>query len=290
MVYTIKNKNLTLKVNSFGAEMVSLKKNNIEFIWQADENYWKRYTPVLFPCVGKNKDDKMLINGKYYPMKQHGFARDTEFKLFKKTSSSLTFVLSWKANDVYPFSFDFFASFTLKNDSVYCGWKVIQTKDLSKPMFFGIGAHPGFNVPFSKKSSFNDYQIEMFTSLKNLVRYNMVNSYIDHKHPLKQSKKITLDRNLWSNGAFIVEAKKIKKVVLSSKKEKNKLEITFNNMNYLGLWTPYPKEAPFFCIEPWVTSSDELDFNGELKTKRFIINLAKCKKHTYENGYTISIK
>ena len=70
-----------------GAELISSKLDGIEKIHQGqdciDENgrvYWKRHFPVLFPIVGKLKQNKTIINGRTYEMGQHGFARDMEFE------------------------------------------------------------------------------------------------------------------------------------------------------------------------------------------------------------------
>ena len=58
-----------------GGELISYKLNGIEKIHQGqeciDENgkvYWKRHFPVLFPIVGKLKQNKTIINGKTYEM------------------------------------------------------------------------------------------------------------------------------------------------------------------------------------------------------------------------------
>ena len=44
-VYVLENETLLLTINSFGAEMVSLKEKSSEqeYLWNADERYWKRY-------------------------------------------------------------------------------------------------------------------------------------------------------------------------------------------------------------------------------------------------------
>ena len=59
MNYEIKNSFIKAKIKSFGAELNSLQKieNDFEYIWQADSQYWARHSPVLFPIVGRLKDD-----------------------------------------------------------------------------------------------------------------------------------------------------------------------------------------------------------------------------------------
>ena len=64
MNYEIKNSFIKAKIRSFGAELNSLQKitNNFEYIWQADSKYWARHSPVLFPIVGRLKDDIYFYN------------------------------------------------------------------------------------------------------------------------------------------------------------------------------------------------------------------------------------
>ncbi|MEG2938225.1 MAG: aldose 1-epimerase family protein, partial [Vagococcus sp.] len=94
-------------INHHGAELSSflLKEDNLEYIWQGDPKYWGRHAPVLFPFVGKLRDNQYSYNGKTYEMGQHGFARDMVFELISKEDNQATFSL--KSNEEtlkkYPF-------------------------------------------------------------------------------------------------------------------------------------------------------------------------------------------
>ena len=85
-LFKISTENITVTISSLGAELVSVKNNfnNGEYIWCANPKYWKRHSPVLFPLVGRYKNDKSQYEDKEYSMSQHGFARDKEFKLTMK--------------------------------------------------------------------------------------------------------------------------------------------------------------------------------------------------------------
>ena len=54
MIYIIKNNVLTAKINSFGAELISVQNNltKTEFIWQGNKKYWNGHSPILFPFCG----------------------------------------------------------------------------------------------------------------------------------------------------------------------------------------------------------------------------------------------
>ena len=81
--YQISNEQISIQVDSMGAELKSLKKKDTdtEYMWEGDPAYWKRTSPVLFPLVGSLREGSFLLDGKRYPMGQHGFARDMEFQL-----------------------------------------------------------------------------------------------------------------------------------------------------------------------------------------------------------------
>ena len=89
-VYVISNDELKISVNSFGAELSSIRdKNDVEYLWCGDKEYWGRQAPVLFPFVGLCKNKQYTYNGKIYNITSHGFARDMEFKLVSKTDTGL---------------------------------------------------------------------------------------------------------------------------------------------------------------------------------------------------------
>jgi hypothetical protein len=42
MIVTISNAILSATINTLGAELISLVKNNKNYIWQVDETYWNK--------------------------------------------------------------------------------------------------------------------------------------------------------------------------------------------------------------------------------------------------------
>ena len=52
-------------INHDGAELTSfkLKSNDLEYIWQGDPEFWGRHSPVLFPIVGRLKENQYTYNG-----------------------------------------------------------------------------------------------------------------------------------------------------------------------------------------------------------------------------------
>ena len=49
---------IKITVDTKGAELKNLIKNDRDFMWIADSKYWGKTSPLLFPFVGGSKDNK----------------------------------------------------------------------------------------------------------------------------------------------------------------------------------------------------------------------------------------
>ena len=149
MRYTLENEALKVEIDSFGAEIKSIKRvsDDREYMWCGDPKYWGRTSPVLFPFVGAPRNKEYRYEGKTYAMGQHGFARDMEFELELSEQGSIWFVLSSTEETYakYPFHFKLHIGYELRENEVQVLWKVENTD--SRPMYFSIGAHPAFLCP-----------------------------------------------------------------------------------------------------------------------------------------------
>lgn len=63
----------------------------MELLYQKEDVFWQRQSPILFPIVGALKDGSYRYDEKIYHLSQHGFARDKEWNLIEQTENSLTF-------------------------------------------------------------------------------------------------------------------------------------------------------------------------------------------------------
>lgn len=65
--YVLENNILKVTVDSKGCEIrdVLCKTDNTHRMWNANPEGWKRVAPVLFPLIGKYKDNQSIYNGKY---------------------------------------------------------------------------------------------------------------------------------------------------------------------------------------------------------------------------------
>ena len=101
-IYTLKSGDLAVLVTSHGAELKALKdcRTRQEYMWDANPDFWKRTSPVLFPLVGNYKNKEVRYNGHVYSLPQHGFARDMEFELISLKKDEIWFCLLYTSRCV----------------------------------------------------------------------------------------------------------------------------------------------------------------------------------------------
>ena len=78
----------------------------------------------------------------------HGFLPYMEMELVEKKEELLTLCLadSSETKKQYPFSFALYITWRLDGQKLFISMKV-ENRD-EKTMYFGIGGHPGFQIPF----------------------------------------------------------------------------------------------------------------------------------------------
>lgn len=261
MLFYLENDYLIIAVNTHGAELSSIinKKENKEMLWQGDSQFWGRRSPVLFPVVGKYKNGKTTYECKEYHSGQHGFARDSEFTLIKKTENKLSFELLSNEETLkqYPFRFRLVCSFELQNDKIIVGWNVENIDD--KKIYFSIGAHPAFYCEKSKT---------VLSMNGENLKYNLINAdglYTASKYDVESN--FVLHDNVFDNDALIIENSEVNEISLIDN-DKKYLTVKFDAPLF-GIWSPTKKNAPFVCIEPWYGRCDAEDFNGDITEREW---------------------
>ena len=277
MNYEIKNEHIKAKIKSFGAELNSLQKidEDLEYMWQGDSKYWNRHSPILFPIVGRLKNDSYTYQNQKYNMTQHGFARDKEFEVIKNEVDFIEFRLKSdeKTLEIYPFSFELYLSYKLEKNSLIVSYKVINKSD--DKMLFSIGAHPAFNWTLKEDEKKENYFLE-FENIKETKRYflndkGLVYDSVDLKII---DNKIALNEELFKNDALVFEDLNIKTLTLKNSINENYIKLNFENFPYLGIWSK-PTGAPFICVEPWFGVADDESSNQNFEDKKGIITLQK---------------
>lgn len=291
MTVQIENEFLIATIAEDGAELVSLKskKTNIEYIWQGDPAYWARHAPVLFPVVGRLKNDQYTYENQTYSMSQHGFARDGLFQVIEHGPElvSLSLKSSKETKKIYPFDFELILSYALEEDNLVVRYQVENTGQ--SEMYFSIGGHPAFNVPLEKGLNFDDYYLS-FLPKKSRTQIPLTGPFADFEHKTLCQTNTSLDirRELFKEDAIIFETKGENTITIETDESPHHISLSYTDMPYVGIWSPYTKEAPFVCIEPWCGIADEVNTTGNIVDKKGINKLAAAD--IFKTHYTLTAK
>ena len=255
---TIENEFLRVTIRSKGAELTSFfnKKNQVEHLWQADPAVWGWHAPNLFPVVGGCLDNQLHVDAKTYPMERHGFARHSEFTPVDSTPTEARFALAFseKTLAVYPFKFTFEVDYRLDGPALRVTYHV-QNGD-EKPMYFSVGAHPAFNVPFYPHETYADYFLEFEKEeILTTHRLSAAGYFTGQTGTVPTEKnRLALSEHLFDQDALVFKNLESRQVVLKSRNHDQQLVIAYPDFNYLGLWAK--PGARFVCIEPWLGCAD----------------------------------
>ena len=289
----LENEFLSIKISTYGAELIRIfnKKENFEHLWQGEKTSWNQHSPILFPIVGKLKKGGYTFEGVSYKMKNHGFASRQEFKVIhqSRTKVILELIENEETLKQYPFKFRLLAIYTLKGNKLSVSNVVRNTNN--KGMYFSIGAHPGFNIPFSPDENYDAYYLEFeqneIVNRLPLTKEKGLLSNIKIENYLNNSDKLRLNHPLFKDRAVILEGLQSKTVTIKSDHSKMKITIGIEGFPFVGVWSSSKKDAPFICIEPWYGISDFDAANGDLKTKKGIQLLKQDA--TFTMSYFIQI-
>ena len=259
---------LKIESKKQGAELTSIKFDGQEMLHQ--EEYWNRHAPILFPIVGRLKNDETIIEGKTYQMGQHGFARDCKFKELEKSESKHEYVLESNSETLkrFPFEFSLYVTHLVENNTLITKYKVVN-KD-KKQMIFGLGGHPAFICDYS--SGRYKIEFEKQEDKDNIKFMNLSDGLVNEAEApnILSDNCIKLNKDSFVNDAIIMTNMKSNKVYLKEN-EKTILEFDFAGFPYLGLWANIG--APFVCIEPWMNTADKVNTEGKLQSKENILRL-----------------
>ena len=264
--HTITSNGLSATVLAHGAELCSLKTaDGLELVWQAGPE-WRRHAPLLFPIVGRLKNDQLRHGGKSYPMTQHGFARDSRFEWVKRRGDFCRLMLTGNSEtrSRYPFAFRFTVTYTLHEADLDVAFEIENPGDEILPA--SVGGHPAFNWPLLPGTAKESYHLHFSNEepapirrLKDgLLRAEPVLSLIT-------GKSLSLSERLFDDDAIILDQLASHSVRYAADKGPS-LDISWDGFRELGIWSK-PGGAPFLCIEPWRGFASPSDFDGEFVHK-----------------------
>lgn len=288
MLYTLENKLIKITASTAGGELHNIinKKDNTEFLWNGNEEFWKYHSPVLFPIVGKVNNGKYKVNGTTFNLPQHGFARTSEFNMIEKSENHIVFELNYSDESlkVYPYKFSLKITYTLINTGVKIGYSVDNLDN--ETIYFSIGAHPAFMCPIESNETMSDYFFELNKKeTSSIMILNEEGHFSQERQEyLNNNNIIPLSKEVFKNDALVFDDLNSTVISLKSKNHNKVLSMDFTDFPYMAVWSK-PTGAPFVCIEPWYGLADSVHFQGELKDKEGIQKLAVGS--TFNCSYTL---
>ena len=263
-------------MSTTGAELLSVKKQNEEYIWTGDPEIWALHSPLLFPICGVVKDNKYIYDGKEYNMKIHGYGRFLEFEVESQKENKIVFLHRYDEETLkcYPFKYELRVIYTLVDSSLKVEYNV---KNLSSSaMYFSIGAHEGYNCP----EGIEEYSV-IFQEKEDLV-HNIYNDGLleyETKNIGNGAIELPLKYDYFKDNALTFLNLKSKEFCLINRKTGKIIKLKIdNNHSSFSIWTR--QGNPYICLEPWCGMPDFVDSDSNIKNKNGIIILEGCSNKT----------
>lgn len=146
----------------------------------------------------------------------------------------------------YPFAFSLEMIWELKGTVLEISYRVYNRDD--KIMYFGVGGHPGFQVPMEEGTDFEDYYLDFGPEAKPLRVGMSEDCFVtgeDTPFFLRENRYLDLRHDLFDDDAIILREMP-RTVTLASKKGTHSIEVSYPDMPYLGIWH-WPRTATAAC-------------------------------------------
>ena len=270
--HTLRAEEITAVIAADGAELCSLRNaEELELLWQAGPQ-WPRHSPVLFPIVGRLKNDQLHHRGKTWPMTQHGVARDHRFTWLQQEPAFCQLVLydNPETQSRYPFPFRLEITYAVKSADLEVALQITNTGNESLPA--SIGAHPAFNWPLLPGLAKEAYELT-FSHEETAPIRRLKDGLMRAKpepNPIR-GKTLALSEKLFDDDAVILDRLASSSVRYAADRGPS-IEVSWHGFRELGVWSK-PGGVPFLCIEPWHGFASPSDFDGEFVDKPGLMHI-----------------
>ena len=279
MIYVISDKELSVSINTFGAEIVSAVYKGAERVWQNENGKWAGHSPVLFPVCGNSAVE---ISGKDYKMPFHGFAKRSEFSVVSVDDKSVTLLFAYneKTLEVYPFKFEFYVTYRVENNAIKVEYLVRNVGE--KDMPFAVGRHDSFNLA----APVENYRLrfdekERFLSHRHDDNGKLINFYDDFGEGIIFDLP---DNQLVGGHTIIFDCIESRKITLEDTDGNSVAEVSVSDTHNLLLWRP--DDCAMICLELWSALPDgEEQIDIDKNEKYFRLEKGGSKKIDYKIRY-----
>ena len=283
----IANGGLTASFSTLGAELLSLTdRAGREFMTDADPAFWTGHAPLLFPIVGRLNGDSLRVEGIEYAMKQHGFARKSEWEIVGEGEDAVTFRLrdSEATRAAYPFAFDLSVLYSLEGNTLSTVVRVANPGEV--PLPFSFGFHPAFAWPLPDGGDKGEHVIAFAADEPADIRRLDANGLLATCEPSPVHHRILpLRHEQFEADAMIWDDLASRSLIYRGRPGGPSLALRFPELPQLGIWQK--PGANFLCIEPWAGHADPAGFDGDFTEKPGAILLDPGAEHRMALDITV---
>lgn len=290
MKYTIQNEFLTVTAAEKDAELQSiLSADGTEYLWQGDSEYWSDRALNIFPYVARLTDGCYYLDDRLYQLPIHGLAPYAVFQLVSKDGRTMVLEMTDTAESLQQYlrHFAFRIHYTLKGNVLETVYGV-ENRD-EKPMYFGLGGHPGFRVPLVSGKRFEDYRLRFAAQCRpHRVGFDDA-CFVTGEHTdflLEGECVLPLRHDLFDHDAIVLDSM-ARQLTLETDGDRHTVTVSFPQMDFLGWWHWPKTDAPYICIEPWCSLPSRAGEIAAFEEQEDLIRLEAGK--TYRNTWTIQI-
>lgn len=262
-----------------GAEPVSWRVGGRELIWGGDPAHWSFHAPILFPVVGSSSGGVVRVDGRAYPMPQHGFARQAAFGLVASEASHAHLRLrqSDATRTHYPFAFALDVEADLNPTTLSLAFTVTNTDAVDFP--FAIGFHPAFPWPFDggPREAYRVAFAEPENPSVPGVTATALLTPAGRTVPL-DGRHLALDPAIFSEALVFLDARS--RSLAFEAPSGAAIDMAVMGFPHLAVWSR--PDAPFLSLEAWTGHADWDGFSDELARRASIRILApgESARHT----------
>jgi len=288
MTVIISSSQLRAEVSADGAELIRLQdENGRDWLWDGDPTFWAGRSPLLFPIVGRARNDRIRINGSEYELPRHGLARISCFEIEEASSSQCRLRLrsSGATLKCYPFPFQLDVIYFIEGATLSIVAAVTNTGPASLPISFGF--HPAFRWPLPYGAPREAHEIHFEQEETAPIR-RPVEGLISHDveaSPVR-GRTLALHDSLFEADALVFDRLRSRSVEYGAYGSAS-LRVDFPRMPHLGIWSK--PGAGFVCIEPWQGHADPQGFADEFSNKPGIVTVQPGEERLFTMAATINV-
>jgi galactose mutarotase-like enzyme len=285
VVIAIADEGLRAEISPAGAELVRLQdRQGRELLWDGDPAFWTGRSPLLFPIVGRVRDDRIRVGGAEYPLEKHGFARTSQFEILETSEAQCRFRLRSDEPTLahYPFPFSLDVAYAVSGDRLTMTASVTNTG--ARPLPFSFGFHPAFRWPLPYGAPRDAHAIRFERDEPAPIRRVVDGLLSPQSWPSPvHDRTLVLRDALFRADALIFDRPESRALTYGAPGG-GSIRVAFPAMPHLGIWTK--PGAGYICIEPWQGFASPEAFDGPFEEKPGLVHLPPGESRDFSMDVT----